>query len=203
MIQPPPRLCSGSECRFTREVYQPAKAALEKNLGARPRPISHLVIFHGEKHHPPGCAECSRMTLLGKKIPPVIDVIEDRAFWKRVQSQVTAWLSASHEKDDRRCWVDDLVPSTMRRTNPAAEIEGVAWIMRQGSGIECAFLAVVPWRFANGARADFELASVSLDLNRKVLEVVLSGKETEPNQPVQRTASTAPVSSLESPARRG
>jgi hypothetical protein len=123
----------------------------------------------------------------------VIDIIEDRTFWMRVQSQVTAWLSASSEKEDRRCWVDDLVPSTMRRTNPAAEVEGVAWIMRQGAGIECSFLAVVPWRFANGARADFELASVSLDLNRKVLEVVLSGKETEPNQSPEPTSGLRPA----------
>lgn len=102
------------------------------------------------------------------------DILKDREFWARVGAHVTEWLAASPEKEHRQCWIDDFTPAEMRRKNPAAEVRGIAWLMRQGAGIECTFLAVIPWRIMNRDRITIEIESVVVDLEHRTLEVALS-----------------------------
>jgi hypothetical protein len=115
------------------------------------------------------------------------DILKDHLFWMRVSSLVTAWLASSPVKEHRRCWIDDMVPSALRRTNPAAEVRGIAWVMEQHGG-EFSFLALIPWRIANGDRIMIELDCIAIDLERKTLEVVLRRKAQKPNKAPEPTS---------------
>jgi hypothetical protein len=112
------------------------------------------------------------------------DLIQDAEFWVRAAYSASGWLSTALEKNLRRHWIDDFQPSALHRTNPAAEVSGIAWLMEHnGGGVECSFVAIVPWQIVNRDRMNFEIADIDMDLSRKTVKLAL--REKRPNQSVQ------------------
>src|SRR3954468_5660943 len=109
------------------------------------------------------------------------DLIQDAEFWVCAAYSASGWLLTAPEKDLRRHWIDDLQPSALHRTNPVAEVSGIAWVMEHnGGGIECTFVATIPWQIVNRDRLHFEIADIDLDFEPQTREARVAGKK--PNQ---------------------
>ena len=131
------------------------------------------------------------MTLGEEAFLSMTDIIKDREFWLRVEFVASGWLSTAPEKERRRCWIDGFTPSALRRTNAAAEVSGTAWVMHQDAGLECDFVAIIPWRVVNRDRTSFEIVDIEIDLQRKTLEIVLRQNPKKPNKAPEPTLGLA------------
>lgn len=113
----------------------------------------------------------------------MLDIVEDSLFWARVTVLASNWLSAASEIELRRHWVDDFIPTSMHRTNPAAEVRGTAWLEGHLQfDPEFEFLALIPWRVVNRDRDNIEIADIAIDFKRRSLEIVLRRTNPTPRR---------------------
>jgi len=103
-------------------------------------------------------------------------ILNDQEFWARLEYAACRWLESAADLNMRRYWIDGFVPDGATTTQKGLNVEGVVWIGERENSHQhgCRFVASVPQRLLDRRRVTFAIESLSLDLGRECLDVVIA-----------------------------
>jgi len=107
-------------------------------------------------------------------------ILDDKSFWITLEFKMSGRLSESSDKEARKYWIDGFIPQFITDTNTGANVEGDIWVAEgQKRQVKCRFLTKVPQKLLYRKIRDFDYQIVTLDVERKYVE--LNIKQRKPN----------------------